>query len=413
MLESISFDREDRIFNEYEVPQIQIKLKLNCGDDVLTAASQFERYQPSAINVTQLQLPRVIDPSIGDRRWYTLTNDIDFTSDVTVINIIIEDVNDNPPIFDPLTPSLIGYPEPEIANHIIPSQLVIIRATDLDAGINAKIKYSLAENDYFQINPDNGKVTPLSDGWSNVQSVVLTIYASDNYGAENGLRSSHVMNVKRLKEKHLTVVTLRDNNLNSTADDIIEQLNAESAIQMMVLHSAIVPYLPISSRQLQDGPLSALKMIVYAFGNDGEPLETTQVQRYKKIIFHCCWEVDCHNTISRELEPFINLRQLTFSSYEDLLPSDDELEEKLVWIIVVAVMGGIILLAAIAIFSMWWFKIRPYEYKTMVDETAVSQENLQADFSDFIVESSPPMPRLKTTEKRESVNISGSTEMGT
>lgn len=279
MLESISLDREDRIFNEYEVPQIQIKLKLNCGDITTVAASQFERDQPTSANVTQLQLARSIIPAIGDGRWYTLLNDIDFSSDTTVINIIIEDVNDNYPIFDALTPSLIGYPEPEIANHIIPSQLVAIHATDIDAGMNAKIKYSLARNNFFQINPDNGIITPLSDGWSNVKSVELTIYATDNNGAQNGLVSSHVLQVKSLEENHLTVVILRDDNLNSTADEVIAQLNAESTIQMMVLHSAIVPYLPISSRQLQDGTLSALKMIIYAFGSDGEPLETLQVQR--------------------------------------------------------------------------------------------------------------------------------------
>lgn len=109
----------------------------------------------------------------------------------------------------------------------------------------------------------------------------------------------------------------------------------------------------------------------------------------------------------------MTLRQLTFSSYEDLLPSDDVKEENhLVWIIVVAVMGGILLLSVIAIFLMWWFKIRPYEYKTMVDEVvAVSQENLQDHFPDSKVESSPPMSRFET-DKRESVNISGTTEMG-
>lgn len=120
--------------------------------------------------------------------------------------------------------------------------------------------------------------------------------------------------------------------------------------------------------------------------------------------------VDNHNNISRLLEPFMGSRQLTVSSYEDFQPNDDELEENIVWIIVVGVMGGIILLSVIAIFSMWWFKIRPYEYKTMVDEGAVSQENLQDGFQDK-VESSPPMSRFET-EKRESVNISGSTEMG-
>lgn len=108
-------------------------------------------------------------------------------------------------------------------------------------------------------------------------------------------------------------------------------------------------------------------------------------------------------------------RELTFSSYEDSLHTNDdaehETEDNIIWIIVVSVLGAIVLLAVIAIFSMWWFKIRPYEYKTMIDEIGVSQENLRNDFQDFQVESSPPSTRLDVA-KRESVNISGSTEMG-
>lgn len=74
-------------------------------------------------------------------------------------------------------------------------------------------------------------------------------------------------------------------------------------------------------------------------------------------------------------------------------------------------MGAVIVLSMVAIFMMWWFKIRPYEYKTMIDEVATSHENLQDDFPKSTVESSPPMSRFEV-EKRESVNISGSTEMG-
>lgn len=281
MFDSISFDREDSIFSQYEVPQIQIRLKLNC-DDTQTAASQSERYQlpyrsyPNG--ATQLQSPRSIDPSIGGR-YYTLINDIDFTSDLTVINIIIEDVNDNYPVFHSSTPSLLGYPDTGTANRIIPSQLAVIHATDIDAGLNAKIRYSLADNNHFQINPDSGVVTPLSDGWSNVNSVNLTIYATDNYGAQNGLSTSHALYVRKLEEQHLTVVTLRDNSLNSTVDDVIEQLNAESSIKMLVLHSAVVPYLSSSSRQRQDSPSNALRMIIYSLDDNGQPLQTTQVQR--------------------------------------------------------------------------------------------------------------------------------------
>lgn len=106
----------------------------------------------------------------------------------------------------------------------------------------------------------------------------------------------------------------------------------------------------------------------------------------------------------------MTVRQLTFSSYEDSLSGDVEPEEIFLWIIVVAVMGMIILVSIFVIFSMWWFKIRPYEYKTMIEESATSHENLRGDFQ---IESSPPTTFFEgARSKRESVNISGSTERG-
>lgn len=107
----------------------------------------------------------------------------------------------------------------------------------------------------------------------------------------------------------------------------------------------------------------------------------------------------------------MSLRQLTFTSYEESLDSVTDDEENIVWMIVVGVMGGLILISVLTIFLLWWFKIRPYEYKTMAVETAVSQENLQDDFDQLKNESSPPMARFEA-EKRESINISGTTEMG-
>lgn len=285
MLESISLDREDIIFDGYEVPQIQIKLRLICGEIPIAGNQLNQNRQISGMNVTPFHSSRSINPSIGDGRWYTLTNDIDFTSDWTVINLIIEDVNDNIPEFDPLTPTLIGYPEPEVANDIMPSCLVIVHATDKDAGMNAKIKYTLAEDSYFKIDPESGLISPLSHGITAMEhSFKLTIIAVDNYGATDiydnyiGLSALHILEVKRLEQKHLTIVMLRGDNVNSS-DDVIAQLNSETSIQMMVLHSAHVPYYSPNARQFLDDSDSILKMIVYAFGDDGEPLDSSDVQR--------------------------------------------------------------------------------------------------------------------------------------
>ncbi|XP_055601986.1 DE-cadherin [Uranotaenia lowii] len=78
--------------------------------------------------------------------------------DVCTFKVTIEDINDNPPVFDKTR-----YDEPITKDAKIGTRVASISATDLDDGDNSIIKYEILQkhNDhtYFRINPNNGIVT--------------------------------------------------------------------------------------------------------------------------------------------------------------------------------------------------------------------------------------------------------------
>ncbi|XP_056385985.1 protocadherin-15 [Hyla sarda] len=76
----------------------------------------------------------------------------DGTSTATV-NVLVTDVNDNNPVFDPYLPRNLSVPEEEVNAYV--GQ---VRATDPDAGVNGQVRYSLANlNNVFRIT-SNGSI---------------------------------------------------------------------------------------------------------------------------------------------------------------------------------------------------------------------------------------------------------------
>lgn len=129
----------------------------------------------------------------------------------TVLTILIEDVNDNPPVF--FNPSedgaVLGYPEASVAAEILPENLIRVEANDKDSGLNAKIKYSISENNHFGIESETGIVYPTSKASQLNNDVRLTVWATDLDGAPEGLKSSVEIIVKTILKKHLTLITVR------------------------------------------------------------------------------------------------------------------------------------------------------------------------------------------------------------
>ena len=79
-----------------------------------------------------------------------------FFSDTAEVVVSIQDYNDNPPVFDP-----VSYAE-KVREDVIPEVFLLqVTATDSDTGSNQEFKFSIFEGDpegQFRIDPDNGNL---------------------------------------------------------------------------------------------------------------------------------------------------------------------------------------------------------------------------------------------------------------
>ncbi|XP_051522633.1 protocadherin-15-like [Myxocyprinus asiaticus] len=113
----------------------------------------FEVSQKSGL----LLLAKTLDREITDSYMLTVTasdGKPDGTSTATV-NIVVTDVNDNDPVFDPLLPLNLTVQEEE-ANAFVGQ----VKATDLDLGVNGQVHYRLVSHkDLFRISTDGSIFT--------------------------------------------------------------------------------------------------------------------------------------------------------------------------------------------------------------------------------------------------------------
>ncbi|KPP76885.1 protocadherin Fat 4-like [Scleropages formosus] len=92
------------------------------------------------------------------------------------VNVTVQDVNDNPPVFDDD-----HYSAAVLEDAAIGFSVLQIAAKDRDEGTNADIRYSLDEGTPFQIDPESGTVTikePLD--FESRREYSLTIHATDS-----------------------------------------------------------------------------------------------------------------------------------------------------------------------------------------------------------------------------------------
>ncbi|XP_067945562.1 cadherin-87A-like [Watersipora subatra] len=103
---------------------------------------------------------------------------VDFTRNVTV-NILIEDVNNNAPIFPT------NYTASILENIRPGTQIVVVKAEDADHGLNAAVTYSIVsgdDSDTFEINADTGVISRRSGSvldYDITSRYSLTVRATD------------------------------------------------------------------------------------------------------------------------------------------------------------------------------------------------------------------------------------------
>uniref|UniRef100_A0A9J8BPR0 Protocadherin-15 n=1 Tax=Cyprinus carpio carpio TaxID=630221 RepID=A0A9J8BPR0_CYPCA len=150
----------------------------------------FEVSQTSGL----LFLAKTLDREITDHYTLTVTasdGKPDGTSTATV-NIVVTDVNDNDPEFDPLLPLNLTVQEGEV-NAFVGQ----VKATDLDLGVNGQVRYQLVSHrDLFRISTDGSIFTAVPLDREERAQYDLVVQASD--GGKDPRRTTVTLSIKVL-----------------------------------------------------------------------------------------------------------------------------------------------------------------------------------------------------------------------
>ncbi|XP_052897997.1 uncharacterized protein LOC128304799 [Anopheles moucheti] len=270
-LSSKVFNREDAdLFAGLDFPQFWIVLRLACSMEIA------ESYN--------------ISNRLGPMR------DIEFSTDLTHLNIIVDDINDNSPVFTfPTNNARVAFPSPQLSRKLLPDQLLTVEASDLDEGINAVIRYSLAMNDHFDIDPQTGVIFPLKSAFVLEESVTIEIFATDRDGAEDGNTSTMKLHVHKATDDQLVALTVSDIDPD-TFQRALQEISAKRGIQIETIRSVYSVETETSNlygRSASEARYTTTA-IVYAFRDDQlllqdelkgvfESLETNLTVRVSKM----------------------------------------------------------------------------------------------------------------------------------
>ncbi|XP_053665370.1 uncharacterized protein LOC128714520 [Anopheles marshallii] len=276
-LGSRSFDREDEeLFGDMQIPQFKLVMRLNC----LETDEARERDRRSLVKRSLIE-----------------TDTINYASDVTIVTIVVDDINDNDPVF--VEPTILsgnavhlGFPEPSLANRLMLSGLITVKTTDADEGLNAKIRYSLSENVHFMINPETGTIEPTKDALRDSNRIELTVLATDRDGALDGRISQFELAVHRLNENHIAFVTVTTAD-EDTVQDIVEQVNVQRDFHLKVLRQAYIPETETTSVRVSrsaaardiGASTSTMRLVVYALNDDNQLLNTDDIRNAIRAVF--------------------------------------------------------------------------------------------------------------------------------
>lgn len=200
--------------------------------------------------------------AIDDFTDNVFTDEIPFNSDITHLNIFIEDINDNAPVFEhPSEPvTHIGYPEADLASLLLPPYLIKVQASDADEGANAEIQYSINANGYFGIDAKTGIIFPMGNKLDS-EILSLEVHASDVAHV-----TSTELKVHRLSLDHLIVVYVEDQGYHEI-DNVLDRIHTPMGGNAF----KILKYGNVPERTLQRSTSGThLKIIAYAFDKNNQ-----------------------------------------------------------------------------------------------------------------------------------------------
>lgn len=250
-LSTIEIDRESEAFGMMTVAQIQAKLKLVCP----------------AGNPNLLRKRRAIDDFLDN----IFTDEIPFASDITQVNIFIEDINDNAPVFEFPVSSHIGYPDADLVALLLPPYLLKVEASDADEGEHGQIQFSLSANDNFGMDGKSGVIYPLTRELGTAP-LSLVVSASDAVHV-----TTFELQVHKLTLDHLIVVYVENYGYHEV-EAVAKQLETQLGQPLHILKYANVPgnYVKRSMQPLSTSDTN-LKLVTYAFDEQNQLIAATEL----------------------------------------------------------------------------------------------------------------------------------------
>ncbi|XP_063621463.1 uncharacterized protein LOC134793737 isoform X2 [Cydia splendana] len=357
-LHARAIDREDLRIAFMALSQVQVELVLECDSDTQNRAKR------STVN------PRLdwLGPyEYGSNRWI-LTDTILYNSRRSFVNLIVNDINDNYPIFvgNENEPIVCGYPIPELEDIVLPRALAELKATDADVGENAALSFWSA-SEVLAVASTTGYVH-VRDGASLSQDQRLVVSVTDLNGREDGLTTSIELLVKLLDTSHIAVVTVRNAFLDQE-QTILENLSSAVEYEVKVLSSAVISDDQTDSantRHKREVTTEGASLQLYVYGLiDREPVAVDQLTN--DITRNLITGVDVTSTVS--LEDYLEGREIYGGGRDTGL---------LVATIVLSILLFILMLLIALWFFLRWRKARNYEQFSDANSLASHDESLES-----------------------------------
>lgn len=337
---SAPVDRESQLFAQYLVPQIQVKLNLVCLE-----ALKFSSPQQ---NVSLFS-----ETLVGD--------EIPFSRTVTLLNLIIDDENDNVPIFTQpsVEMSHLGYPDVDLANKVMPPYLIKVEAFDIDEGINAKIKFSLQWTEDFVIDEDTGIIYASKTCMLDKETTSLMIIATDRNGGAGGNVQGASITVVKISAENVVTLTLSQQRL-TDVEEVIKQIATVSEIDMRTISFyAYATNQEVEGKQMNSD--TKITVFAYAFNSSVNVLMTSEEILQILDTF--------------ELSDVVSFAAFTASPFN----SGCNLTGL---VVAVSILGGLLLLISIGTPLLWFLWLR-YKIKgSSRRNSETSAKKLEEEFSD-------------------------------
>ncbi|CAH2075322.1 unnamed protein product, partial [Iphiclides podalirius] len=229
-LHTRSIDREHETIAFMALSQIQVELILHCQNDEPTTRTK------RSLN-TDVRLNPLGPYDYGPLKW-ALTDSISYNVRRSFVNLIVNDINDNNPIFElkETEPIAVGYPIPDLVETVSPRALAELKATDADVGENAALVYW---------SPEPALAVSSSTGYVHVRSNAdlengdrFTIYATDRNGL--GHTGSIDIVIRLLNIDRIAVITIRGAFLEDE-NTVLANLSTTLGYEVKTLRSKVIP----------------------------------------------------------------------------------------------------------------------------------------------------------------------------